>query len=84
MTLAPAPSHPVEDVRIIEHADQCDDHCGAQAYVRVYIYVDRDKDQLRGVLHFCAHHWRDHADKLYTMALDGSCGILDERHWLTS
>jgi len=42
-------------------ADRCD-RCGAQAYVRV---------ELTGgnLLLFCAHHGREHADKLRTVAV---------------
>lgn len=40
-------------------ADRCD-RCGAQAYVRVLLPV--------GELLFCAHHAREHADKLASVA----------------
>jgi hypothetical protein len=40
--------------------DRCD-RCGAQAYVRVELASGRD-------LLFCAHHAREHADKLHQVA----------------
>ena len=40
-------------------ADRCD-RCGAQAYVRVVLAV--------GELLFCAHHAREHAEKLREVA----------------
>lgn len=40
--------------------DRCD-RCGAQAYVRVELAVG-------GELLFCAHHAREHADKLQQVA----------------
>ncbi|OLT14793.1 hypothetical protein BJF86_06010 [Serinicoccus sp. CNJ-927] len=52
-------------------ADRCD-RCGAQAYVRA-----RLGDGLE--LHFCAHHGREHLDKL--RAVD-DVHILDETHRL--
>ena len=54
MTTATAPSAPLTAV------DRCD-RCGAQAYLRV---------QLKGggELQFCAHHAREHADKLHEVA----------------
>lgn len=52
-------------------ADRCD-RCGAQAYVRA-----RLGDGLE--LHFCAHHGREHLDKLrHVQDVD----ILDETHRL--
>ena len=47
-------------------ADRCD-RCGAQAYVRVTMSNGFE-------LFFCAHHSREHADKLKQVALK----ILDE------
>lgn len=41
--------------------DRCD-RCGAQAYVRVELSTG-------GELLFCAHHAREHADKLQQIAL---------------
>jgi hypothetical protein len=40
--------------------DRCD-RCGAQAYVRVKLVKG-------GELMFCAHHAREHADKLHQVA----------------
>jgi hypothetical protein len=40
--------------------DRCD-RCGAQAYVRVELSTG-------GVLMFCAHHAREHGDKLQQIA----------------
>jgi hypothetical protein len=40
--------------------DRCD-RCGAQAYVRVELSTG-------GVLMFCAHHAREHGDKLQQVA----------------
>jgi hypothetical protein len=42
-------------------ADRCD-RCGAQAYVRVTLASGFD-------LLFCAHHGKEHADKLKQVAL---------------
>ena len=41
--------------------DRCD-RCGAQAYVRVHLPTG-------GELLFCAHHGREHGDKLREMAV---------------
>ncbi len=43
-------------------AERCD-RCGAQAYVRVLLASG-------GELLFCAHHGREHADKLREMAAE--------------
>ena len=43
-------------------ADRCD-RCGAQAYVRVTLASGFD-------LMFCAHHGKEHADKLKQVALE--------------
>ncbi len=43
-------------------ADRCD-RCGAQAYVRVTLSSGFD-------LLFCAHHSKEHADKLRQVALE--------------
>jgi hypothetical protein len=51
--VAPGPSLTAED--------RCD-RCGAQAYIRVELAGG-------GELLFCAHHGREHADKLRTVAL---------------
>jgi hypothetical protein len=51
--------------------DRCD-RCGAQAYVRVELNGGNE-------LLFCAHHGREHADKLRDIAE----AIHDETHKLT-
>jgi hypothetical protein len=43
-------------------ADRCD-RCGAQAYIRVNLVSG-------GELLFCAHHGREHADRLREVATD--------------
>jgi hypothetical protein len=50
--------------------DRCD-RCGAQAYLRVEL-------QSGGELLFCAHHAREHGDKLREVAAH----VLDETHKL--
>jgi hypothetical protein len=52
--VAPGPSLTAED--------RCD-RCGAQAYIRVELSTG-------GELLFCAHHGREHADKLRSVALN--------------
>ena len=64
MTTAVAPSSP------LTAADRCD-RCGAQAYLRVEL-------QSGGELLFCAHHAREHGDKLKEVAVN----VLDETHKL--
>ncbi len=56
----------VEDATL-NAADRCD-RCGAQAYVRVTLPA--------GELLFCAHHGKEHQDKLKQVALK----IHDESH----
>ena len=51
--------------------DRCD-RCGAQAYLRVEL-------QSGGELLFCAHHAREHGDKLREIAVT----VLDETHKLS-
>ena len=51
-------------------ADRCD-RCGAQAYLRVEL-------QTGGELLFCAHHAREHGDKLREVAAT----VVDETHKL--
>ncbi|MFC6285698.1 hypothetical protein ACFP3Q_00235 [Nocardioides sp. GCM10027113] len=51
-------------------ADRCD-RCGAQAYLRVEL-------QTGGELLFCAHHAREHGDKLREVAAH----VVDETHKL--
>ena len=53
-------------------ADRCD-RCGAQAYLRVEL-------QTGGELLFCAHHAREHGDKLKQIAIT----VIDETHKLVS
>jgi len=55
MTTAVAPSKPLTAV------DRCD-RCGAQAYLRVELAGG-------GELLFCAHHAREHGDKLREIAV---------------
>jgi len=55
MTTALAPSS------TLSAADRCD-RCGAQAYVRVTLTSG-------GELLFCAHHGREHAEKLRNIAI---------------
>ncbi|WP_340538797.1 DUF7455 domain-containing protein [Nocardioides sp. GXZ039] len=52
--------------------DRCD-RCGAQAYLRVEL-------QSGGELLFCAHHAREHGDKLKEVA----ASVQDETHRLAS
>lgn len=51
-------------------ADRCD-RCGAQAYVRATLHVG-------GELLFCAHHAREHDEKLREVAVS----VTDETHKL--
>ena len=66
MTTAVAPGAPA-----LSAADRCD-RCGAQAYLRVEL-------QSGGELHFCAHHAREHGDKLKEIAVS----VQDETHKLS-
>lgn len=52
-------------------ADRCD-RCGAQAYLKVELPSG-------GELHFCAHHAREHGDKLKQIAIN----VVDETHKLS-
>jgi hypothetical protein len=61
-----APSSP------LTAADRCD-RCGAQAYLRVEL-------QSGGELLFCAHHAREHGDKLKEIAAT----VIDETGKLTN
>lgn len=67
MTTAVAPS-----ATALSAADRCD-RCGAQAYLRVEL-------QSGGELLFCAHHAREHADKLREVAVT----VVDETHKLSN
>ena len=60
VTTAVAPS------AALSAADRCD-RCGAQAYLRVEL-------QSGGELLFCAHHAREHGDKLREIA----AAVIDE------
>ena len=51
-------------------SDRCD-RCGAQAYLRVEL-------QSGGELLFCAHHAREHGDKIRSIA----ASVQDETHKL--
>lgn len=65
MTTAVAPS------ALLTAEDRCD-RCGAQAYLRVELTTG-------GELLFCAHHAREHGDKLRAIAAN----VHDETHKLT-
>ena len=67
MTTALAPN-----AAALSAADRCD-RCGAQAYLRVEL-------QSGGELLFCAHHAREHGDKLKEIAAK----VVDETHKLTA
>ena len=67
MTTAVAPS-----AAALSAADRCD-RCGAQAYLRVEL-------QSGGELLFCAHHAREHGDKLKEIAAN----VVDETHKLST
>ncbi len=64
MTTALAPRTPLSAL------DRCD-RCGAQAYLRVELAGGGD-------LLFCAHHAREHGDKLKQVAVN----LIDETHKL--
>lgn len=66
MTTIVAPSAP------LTAEDRCD-RCGAQAYLRVELTSG-------GELLFCAHHAREHGDKLKEIAAN----VHDETHKLTT
>jgi len=65
VTTVVAPSAPV-----LSAEDRCD-RCGAQAYLRVELHTG-------GELLFCAHHAREHEDKLRQVAVN----FVDETHRL--
>lgn len=67
MTTALAPN-----AAALSAADRCD-RCGAQAYLRVEL-------QSGGELLFCAHHAREHGDKLKEIAVN----VVDETHKLST
>lgn len=58
----PTVSTSVIEGAALNAADRCD-RCGAQAYVRVTMSSGYD-------LLFCAHHGKEHADKLKQVALN--------------
>ena len=66
MTTATAPA-----AAPLTAVDRCD-RCGAQAYLRVEL-------QSGGELLFCAHHAREHGDKLRQIAAN----VVDETEKLT-
>ena len=66
VTTVVAPSAPV-----LSAEDRCD-RCGAQAYLRVELHTG-------GELLFCAHHAREHGDKLREIAAN----VVDETHKLS-
>jgi hypothetical protein len=55
---------------VLSAEDRCD-RCGAQAYLRVELHTG-------GELLFCAHHAREHGDKLRQVAVN----FVDETHRL--
>ena len=63
--VAPSSAH-------LSAADRCD-RCGAQAYLKVEL-------QSGGELLFCAHHAREHGDKIRAIAAN----VQDETHKLQS
>jgi hypothetical protein len=65
VTTAVAPAAPA-----LSASDRCD-RCGAQAYLRVELHTG-------GELLFCAHHARQHGDKLRQVAVN----FVDETHKL--
>ena len=65
MTTATAPS-----LAVLTAGDRCD-RCGAQAYLRVELHTG-------GELLFCAHHAREHGEKLREIAAN----VHDETHKL--
>jgi hypothetical protein len=65
VTTAVAPAAPA-----LSASDRCD-RCGAQAYLRVELHTG-------GELLFCAHHAREHGDKLREVAVN----FVDETHKL--
>ena len=65
VTTAVAPAAPA-----LTAEDRCD-RCGAQAYLRVELHTG-------GELLFCAHHAREHGDKLREIAVN----VVDETHKL--
>lgn len=67
VTTAVAPA-----ARALTAEDRCD-RCGAQAYLRVELHAG-------GELLFCAHHAREHGDKLRQVAVN----LVDETHKLTN
>jgi hypothetical protein len=66
VTTAVAPSAP------LTAEDRCD-RCGAQAYLRVELASG-------GELLFCAHHAREHGEKLKQLAVN----VQDETHKLSN
>ena len=56
----------------LTHADRCD-RCGAQAFYRAVLTT--------GELMFCAHHGREYADRLATVAvrIDDGTGAINSK-----
>ncbi|RCK71366.1 hypothetical protein DT076_02790 [Desertihabitans brevis] len=52
----------MDDATALNAGDRCD-RCGAQAYLRVTLASG-------GELLFCAHHGKEHADRLKQVALN--------------
>jgi hypothetical protein len=46
------------------------------------MYVDGDKDNLAGVLHWCGHHWKPLLDTFWMLSVAGKCSYLDETEWI--
>lgn len=67
---APVTTALAPDVTSLNASDRCD-RCGAQAYLRFELAGG-------GELHFCAHHAREHGDKLREIAIN----VVDESHKL--
>jgi len=67
VTTAVAPA-----AHVLSAEDRCD-RCGAQAYLRVELHTG-------GELLFCAHHAREHGDKLRQVAVN----YVDETHKLAA
>jgi hypothetical protein len=67
VTTVVAPAAPA-----LSASDRCD-RCGAQAYLRAELHTG-------GELLFCAHHAREHGDKLRAVAVN----VVDETHKLAN
>lgn len=80
--LPDAPPDLVPVVQILTHGDRCDKRqCGARAYVRVCVYR-AGTTETAGLLHWCAHHFREYADRFMELERHGRCAILNEIRYL--